>query len=384
MSNKRNFTRKLIDFFVIPVLTGIVVAATLLSLFPELRTLSDSSENLGDIGAEPVTSNFSGPVSYSQAVRRAAPSVVNIYTRTLPRQNNHPLLNHPFFRRLYEQQQRRIQASSLGSGVIMDKQGFIVTSYHIVGNVDEILVLLYDGREVPASIVGIDPETDLAVLKISADNLQDITIGNPDHIQIGDVVLAIGNPFGMGQTVTQGIVSATQRSGLNLNPIENYIQTDADINPGNSGGALIDAYGNLLGINSAKISLNDSEGIGFAVPIDEVQKVLSDIIEHGRVVRGWLGLEATQLTPTLSRRLNSTLPTGLLITGVSKGGPAESAGILRGDIVTAINGVAVTNAQRSINQIAGIVPGQPIELQLQRNNEVINVTATAGSRPAFN
>lgn len=379
----KSFGRKLIDFIALPVLTGIVVAAAVLSLFPELRTLSDNLENLGDIGAEPLVTTPSDPVSYSQAVKRAAPSVVNIYTRTLPRQNNHPLLSHPLFARLYKQQQQRGQ-DSLGSGVIMDAQGFIVTSYHVVGNVDKILVLLYDGRVVPASIVGTDPETDLAVLKIDSDNLQGITLGNPDQIQIGDVVLAIGNPFGMGQTVTQGIVSATRRNGLNLNTFENYIQTDADINPGNSGGALIDAYGNLLGINSAKINRNDSEGIGFAIPVDEVQKVLSDIVQYGRVIRGWLGFEASQLTPTLSRHLNINTPRGLLITGIANGAPAESAGIMIGDIVVSINGIPVTNAQKSINQIAGIVPGQPIELQLQRGSKLVEVTATAGSRPLLN
>ena len=379
----RSFSRKLVDFIVLPVLTGLVVAAALLSLFPELRNMSDRLENLGDIAANPIATGYSDPVSYAQAVKRAAPSVVNIYTRTIRRQNNHPLLNNPLFRRLYEQQQQRGQ-DSLGSGVIMDQQGFIVTSYHIVGNVDEILVLLYDGRVVPATIVGTDPETDLAVLKISSDKLQGITLGNPNQIQIGDVVLAIGNPFGMGQTVTQGIVSATRRNGLNLNTFENYIQTDADINPGNSGGALIDAYGNLLGINSAKINRNDSEGIGFAVPVDEVQKVLRDIIQHGRVVRGWLGFDASELTPTISRNLNINTPSGLLITGIAKGGPAHSAGMLPGDIVVSINGTPVTNAHKSINQIANIVPGQPIELELKRSKKTMKVTATAGSRPSTN
>ena len=224
----------------------------------------------------------------------------------------------------------------------------------------------------------------MAVLKITSDKLQGITLGNPNQIQIGDVVLAIGNPFGMGQTVTQGIVSATRRNGLNLNTFENYIQTDADINPGNSGGALIDAYGNLLGINSAKINRNDSEGIGFAVPVDEVQKVLRDIIQHGRVVRGWLGFDASELTPTISRNLNINTPNGLLITGIAKGGPAHSAGMLPGDIVISINGTPVTNAHKSINQIASIVPGQPIELELKRSKKTIKVTATAGSRPSIN
>lgn len=383
MSNNKSFNKKLIDYIAVPVVTGLAVAAVLLLLFPELRGPSNSSNYDDDLKAGSPMAGFSGPVSYARAVQSAAPSVVNIYTRTITKQSNHPLLNHPFFRRLYDQQQQRVQRS-LGSGVIMDTRGFIVTSHHVVDRVDEILVLLYDGREVPASVVGTDPETDLAVLKITSDNLQGIDIGNPDQIQIGDVVLAIGNPFGMGQTVTQGIISATRRNGLNLNTFENYIQTDADINPGNSGGALIDAYGNLLGINSAKINLKDSEGIGFAVPIDEVQKVLTDIVTHGRVVRGWLGFEAHQLTPALSKHLNIDITSGLMITGIAKDGPAHTAGMRPGDIVTSINDTPVTNAQLSIRQIAGMVPGEPIQLQLQRNSQSINITATTGSRPTAN
>ena len=380
MLNNRTFS-KVIDFIGLPVLTGLAVATVLLLLFPEFRDAADLSDQPNDLQYKTLSSDWSGPVSYAQAVRKAAPSVVNIYTRTMPRQNNHPLLTHPFFRRLYNQQQERAQ-SSLGSGVIMDKAGFIVTNYHVVDNVDEILVLLYDGREVPASVVGSDPDTDLAVLKIASDNLQDIPVGDPNQAEIGDVVLAIGNPFGMGQTVTQGIVSATRRNGLNLNTFENYIQTDANINPGNSGGALVDAYGNLLGINAAKINQDNSEGIAFAVPADEVQKVLTHIIEHGRVIRGWLGFDAHQLTPNLAERLKINLSSGLLITGIAKTGPAHTAGMRPGDIVISINGIPVTNAQRSISQIAEIIPGEPISLQIQRNNRRLDVTALAGERPS--
>jgi len=364
-----------------PTLTGLAVAALLLLLFPELRGTPTLAINEKIQGAQ--SSDFSGPVSYARAVAKAAPSVVNIYTRTVTRQSTYPLPNHPFFRRLYEQQQQRVRGS-LGSGVIMNSRGFIVTSYHVIDRVDEILVLLYDGREVPASVVGTDPETDLAVLKITADNLQSIEIGNPNQTEIGDVVLAIGNPFGMGQTVTQGIVSATRRNGLNLSTFENYIQTDADINPGNSGGALIDARGKLLGINAAKINRNDSEGIGFAVPVDEVENVLASIISQGRVIRGWLGFEAHQITPSLARQLNVDLSAGLLITGIAKGGPAHVAGLLPGDIVTSINGIEVTNPHSSINQIAEIIPGEPIALQIRRGDKPLEITATAGLRPAVN
>lgn len=369
---------KLIDFVWPPVVTGLAVAALLLLLLPELR-------NLG--GTNPLTSNFTsewlGPVSYSKAVKKAAPSVVNIYTKTTVKRGNQLPLKHPFFKRLRKQQSERIQGS-LGSGVIMDSAGFIVTSLHVVNNVDEILILLYDGRELPATMVGTDPETDLAILKIDAAKLQNINVGNPEKIEIGDVVLAIGNPFGMGQTVTQGIISATQRNGLNLNILENYIQTDADINPGNSGGALIDARGNLLGINTAVLNNDHSEGIGFAIPADEVQKVLKHIIEHGRVIRGWLGVEAIELTPAIATKLSLELTTGLLVTAVVKGGPTHVSGVLPGDIVTSINGVSVTDRHRSINQITEILPGQPIALVIKRGTEFLEIIATAGERPPFN
>ena len=293
------------------------------------------------------------------------------------------MARHPFFKKLYRQQPKRVEGS-LGSGVIVDKAGFIVTSFHVVDSVDEILILLYDGRELPASIVGTDPETDLAVLKIDTDNLQEIQFGNPNQAEIGDVVLAIGNPFGMGQTVTQGIVSATQRNGLNLSNLENYIQTDADINPGNSGGALIDAYGNLLGINAAILNNERSDGIGFAIPADDVQKVLTQIIEHGRVVRGWLGVEAIEVTPAIAKKLSLKISNGLLVTAIVKDGPTDLAGIVPGDIVTSINGLSVTDRHRSISQITDIIPGEPIRLVVLRNKQALEITATAGERPAIN
>ena len=366
-----------IEFIRIPVITGLAVAALILFIFPEFRGDNINTKH------EFSQSGWSGPVSYAQAVKKAAPSVVNIYTKTKVKRNALLLSRHPFFKRMYKQQPKRVEGS-LGSGVIIDKTGFIVTSFHVVDSVDEILILLYDGRELPAIIVGTDPETDLAVLKIDADNLQDIQFGDPNKAEIGDVVLAIGNPFGMGQTVTQGIVSATQRNGLNLNNLENYIQTDADINPGNSGGALIDAYGNLLGINAAIINNEKSDGIGFAIPADEVEKVLKHIIEYGRVVRGWLGVEAIEVTQTLAKKLSLDLSNGLLVTATVEDGPTEQAGILPGDIVTSINGLSVTDRHRSISQIAEIFPGQPIELIILRKQQVLTITAIAGERPATN
>ena len=370
---------KMIDFVWLPVVTGLAVAALLLLFLPELRNFGGPTSQMGNFS----TAEWLGPVSYSNAVKKAAPSVVNIYTKTTVKRSNHLPLKHPFFKRLKKQQSDRVQGS-LGSGVIMDSAGFIVTSLHVVDSVDEILILLYDGRELPATMVGTDPETDLAVLKIDAESLQNISVGNPDQIEIGDVVLAIGNPFGMGQTVTQGIISATQRNGLNLTILENYIQTDADINPGNSGGALIDARGNLLGINTAVLNNENSEGIGFAIPANEVQKVLTHIIDHGRVIRGWLGVEAIEITPTVATQLSLDFTTGLLVTGVVKEGPTHVAGVLPGDIVTSIDGISVTDRHRSINQITEIFPGQPIALVIKRGTEFLEITATAGERPPLN
>ncbi|MGC6481593.1 MAG: S1C family serine protease [Porticoccaceae bacterium] len=375
MASKRLLSG-VVDYIRLPILTGLAVATFLLFVFPEFRNGFNQTDQEFSNSAQ------FGPVSYSQAVRKAAPSVVNIYTKTKVKRKSHPLSRHPFFKRLYRQQPDRVEGS-LGSGVIIDKTGFIVTSFHVVDSVDEILILLYDGRELPATVVGTDPETDLAVLKIEANNLQEIQFGNPKQTEIGDVVLAIGNPFGMGQTVTQGIVSATQRNGLNLNNLENYIQTDADINPGNSGGALIDAYGNLLGINAAILNNEKSDGIGFAIPADEVQKVLTHIIEHGRVKRGWLGVEAIEITQAIAERLSVNLTNGLLVTATVKDGPTYQAGVLPGDIVTSINGLSVTNRHRSISQIAEIFPGQPIELVIERNHETLNITVTAGERPTL-
>jgi len=370
---------KMIDFVWLPVVTGLAVAALLLLFLPELRNFGGPTSQMGNFS----TAEWLGPVSYSNAVKKAAPSVVNIYTKTTVKRSNHLPLKHPFFKRLKKQQSDRVQGS-LGSGVIMDSAGFIVTSLHVVDSVDEILILLYDGRELPAIMVGTDPETDLAVLKINAESLQNISVGNPDQIEIGDVVLAIGNPFGMGQTVTQGIISATQRNGLNLTILENYIQTDADINPGNSGGALIDARGNLLGINTAVLNNENSEGIGFAIPANEVQKVLTHIIDHGRVIRGWLGVEAIEITPAVATQLSLDFTTGLLVTGVVKEGPTHVAGVLPGDIVTSIDGISVTDRHRSINQITEIFPGQPIALVIKRGTEFLEITATAGERPPLN
>ena len=364
-----------------PVLTGLFVAALLMLMFPQFRGDSTDFNNLAQKD-DTASSDWLGPVSYAAAVRRAAPSVVNIYTRKLRREKTHPLLNDPFIRRFFNYQQQRLQ-SSLGSGIIVRDDGFIMTNNHVVANVDEIVVLLYDGRDVPAKIVGTDPDTDLAILKIDVDQLQPISIGDAMDAKIGDVVLAIGNPYGLGQAVTQGIISATGRNGLGLNTFENFIQTDADINPGNSGGALVDVYGNLLGINTAKLDRSGAAGMSFAIPVNEAQKVLNDIIQHGRVIRGWLGMDATPLNQDLARHFNTSTTRGLLVNGVFNTGPAQKAGIRPGDIVIGINGTAVTDRHSSASQIADVMPGQPIKLEILRGIETFTLTAIAGTRPVI-
>jgi serine protease DegS len=371
-----------INFIGKPVLIGLFVAATLMVVFPEFRGQSnnDASDEPMDLRDSNLASGWAGPVSYSSAVSRAAPSVVNIYTRTVTKAAKHPLLNDPLFGRLYNRQQQRIK-SSLGSGVIMQADGFIMTNHHVIDGADQILVLLYDGRTAAAVVVGTDAETDLAVLKINASQLQPISIGEPAQARIGDVVLAIGNPFGVGQTVTQGIVSATQRNGIGLNTFENFIQTDADINPGNSGGALVDAYGNLLAINTASLNQSGSAGISFAIPADSAEKVLKDIIQYGRVIRGWLGMDAFPLTPQTSKQLNIAVNHGLLVRAVSKGGPSHRVGIQANDIVISINGSPVTDRHTSVNQIADVMPGKTIELEILRQGKTFDVTAVAGIRP---
>ncbi len=371
----------IISYIAKPSLVGLAVAALLLFVFPEFRQQNapDNASSM-DLDHRAQGNEWSGPVSYSHAVARAAPSVVNIYTRKITKPTNHPLLNDPYFRRLFNNQQQRIQ-SSLGSGVIMQADGFMLTNNHVIDGADQILVLLYDGREAAAVVVGKDPETDLAVLKIEADDLQPISVGEPSQARIGDVVLAIGNPYGVGQTVTQGIVSATGRNGLGLNTFENFIQTDADINPGNSGGALVDSYGNLLGINTAILNQSGSVGIGFAIPADTAAKVLQDIVSYGYVVRGWLGMDAFPLTAVIAKRLNLPLSHGLLVRAIYNGSPANLVGIQPGDVVVTINGEPVTDRQSSISQIADVAPGAPIELEIWRQGQTFTVTAVAGIRP---
>lgn len=375
---------KFLNDFGWPILAGLLAATVAVLLFPQL-----TGQHFVTGGAVESLSARDGsalaPVSsYAPAVRRAAPSVVNIYTRKKVPESKHPLLNDPFFRRFFNNnnvpQQQRME-SSLGSGVIVSSDGFILTNHHVISGAEEILTLLHDGREANARVIGTDPETDLAVLKIDLDGLQPSIIGDLQHTEVGDIVLAIGNPFGVGQSVSQGIISAKGRKDLGLNTFENFIQTDAAINPGNSGGALVDLHGNLLGINSAILNENSSVGIGFAIPSDTAIKVLDDIIKNGRVIRGWLGVEAQRLAPQIAQRLGIEPPAALLITDVHVAGPAFQSGLKPGDVITHINGQRVGDGASGMNLIAQLSPGDPISLKVIRRDQHLTIAAIAGTRP---
>jgi len=326
-----------------------------------------------------------GPVSYADAVQRAAPAVVNVHTAKIITRKAHPLLEDPvfqqFFGNRFGQSRREIQ-TSLGSGVLISKQGYVLTNNHVIEGADEIQVLLADGRSARATVVGTDADTDIAVLHIEVDNLPAIIIGNSKSLRVGDVALAIGNPFGVGQTVTFGIVSATGRDHLGINAFEEFIQTDAAINPGNSGGALINATGELIGINSAIYSrTGGSQGIGFAIPINLAKGVMTQIIEQGHVVRGWLGIEAQDLTPQLAESFGLDSTHGVLISGVLREGPADTAGVLPGDVVTNINGRNVANTSEAMKVISEQKPNTVILLGGIRDSKPVYVKVRVQQRP---
>jgi serine protease DegQ len=322
--------------------------------------------------------------SYNDAVRRAMPSVVNIFTSKEIRTPRHPLLNDPIFRRFFGEQlpDEAQRASSLGSGVIVSASGYVLTNHHVVEAADEIEVALADGKKLLAKVVGNDPETDLAVLRVNADNLPAISFGSAENLRVGDVVLAIGNPFGVGQTVTGGIVSALGRTGLGINTFENFIQTDAAINPGNSGGALIDASGNLIGINTAIFSRSGgSMGIGFAIPVSTAKMVLDQIVKSGTVTRGWIGVEVQEITPPIAESFKLGGTRGALIAGVLRGGPADKAGVKPGDVLVEVEGRPVADPTSMLNLIAALPPGKPASVKVKRSGQEIDATITVGRRP---
>ncbi|MBW8329333.1 MAG: Do family serine endopeptidase [Thiobacillus sp.] len=332
----------------------------------------------------PATGERAVSESFAPAAQKVIPTVVNVFTQQKVRTPTHPALQDPIFRYFFGDRldARPREVSNLGSGVIVSPNGYILTNQHVVEAADEIQVALADGRTLPARVVGADPETDLAVLKIDADQLPAITFALADSLKVGDWVLAIGNPFGVGQTVTAGIVSALGRTHLGINTFENFIQTDAAINPGNSGGALVDSAGNLVGVNSAIYSrTGGSQGIGFAIPVSIARQVMEQIIKSGSVTRGWVGIEVQDLTPELAESFNLKSAEGALIAGVLKGGPADAGGMRPGDILLAVNGNKVSDSASLLNLIAALKPGDHARLTVARKQQSLDLKIQVGLRP---
>ncbi len=363
----------MLKFALQAVTAGLALAFVVLILKPEW--IPDMS------GTTAVTRDSRDDViSYSRAVAIATPAVVNVYTAQAVTSLPSPFLNDPFFKRYFADIRSETPtqiARSRGSGVIMSPEGYVVTNHHLIRGADEIRVMLQDGREARATVFGTDPDTDLAVLKIGLPSLPAIAINEARRPRVGDVVLAIGNPFGVGKTVTMGIVSATGRSRIGLNTFEDFIQTDAAINPGNSGGALINPYGELIGINTAIYSdSGGSQGIGFAIPAALARRVMQEIIEHGYVVRGWLGIEVQALANTEAGR-----PTAVTVVNVLAKTPAEKADLQAGDVLIRVDDTPVDDPQSALNAIARVKPGNQVSLGIVRSGEAREVVITVAQRP---
>ncbi|WP_277811202.1 Do family serine endopeptidase [Chromohalobacter canadensis] len=389
-----------------PIISGILLAIVLLNAFPQLmgeRSVDDATTPVPDTSAVRAIAERTdtaerapevveaaplhrsqGPASYASAVNKAAPAVVNIYSSRMVERSEHPLMSDPFFQQFFgkDMPQRQRMLSSLGSGVIVSAEGYVLTNNHVIRDADEIQVALRDGRETLAKVVGTDPESDLAVLKIPSEDLPVIQLSDSEQVAIGDVGLAIGNPFGVGQTVTMGIISATGRNHLGLNAYEDFIQTDAAINPGNSGGALVNAEGALVGINTAIFSRSGgSQGIGFAIPANLAHQVLDQIVAHGRVIRGWLGIDVQAMTPDLASSFGLKTLTGVVIASVVPDGPGDKAGLQPGDVLMSINGEPIVDAREAMADIAEISPGTQLPITIVRDGKKREITLTAGERP---
>jgi serine protease DegQ len=364
----------------------IFAQATTLALAALFVVLTFKPHWVADLGIEPGGSpsgelglrEGGGPFAshgFRDAASRAMPAVVYVFTTQKLSAQEHPLLNDPVFRRFFGDPSDREPSSGLGSGVIVSQKGYVLTNHHVVQGADQIEVALADGRRAKAAVVGTDPDTDLAVLKISMANLPVIAFGRPADARVGDTVLAIGNPFGVGQTVTQGIISAMGRTRLGINTYENFIQTDAAINPGNSGGALVDTQGNLLGINTAIYTRSGgNQGIGFAIPADTARQVMEALVTQGKVSRGYIGVEPRDAPDG----------DGSLIAGVLRGGPADQAGMKPGDIVMAVNEKPIRNMTELMQTVAQVLPGTRAKIKVMRNGRSTELVVTVIERPNNN
>ncbi len=344
---------------------------------PGLALIEAAPSGLAALGAAPPM-----PGSFSAAAQKAAPAVVSINTSksAVPNQRS----DDPWFQFFFGDQAQPGQQpqSGLGSGVIISAEGYILTNNHVVEGADDIDVVLTDGRHARAKVIGTDPDSDLAVLKIALDRLPVIVLGNSEQLLVGDRVLAIGNPFGVGQTVTSGIVSALGRNQLGINTFENFIQTDAAINPGNSGGALVDVDGKLLGINTAIYSRSGGNmGIGFAIPVSTAKQVLESIVAQGEVQRGWIGVEPSDLSPELAETFGVKASAGVIITGVLQNAPAALAGLRPGDVITKVGEKNIGNVQELLSHVAALKPGVPARFQLLRRNQSLTLEITPSQRP---
>ena len=376
--------RKLWLIFAQAATISLAVLFVVSTLRPDLLSFGGRNGGVVTIRESPHGAGTTAIASYRAAANKSMGAVVNIFTSKDVKTQRHPFMDDPVFRRFFGDQfdGEPQRSASLGSGVIVGAEGFILTNHHVIEAADEIEIALADGRKLPARVVGTDPDTDLAVLKVDGKDLPSITFGQSDNLKVGDVVLAIGNPFGVGQTVTMGIVSALGRSHLGINTFENFIQTDAAINPGNSGGALVDASGNLVGVNSAIYSRSGgSMGIGFAIPVSIARQVFDQIIATGSVTRGWIGVEVQDLTPELAESFKLPNTEGTLIAGVLKNGPADRGGIKPGDILVGVEGKPVTDSSSMLNLVAALQPGKQATLRLLRNGNEVKLKITVGKRP---
>jgi serine protease DegS len=379
---------KLILFLCASTVVGLAGAFVLLLARPDLLARTGIEVAAPVVPAVPVSAIQAAPVpaqmavnSYAEAVALSSPAVVNVYAARVVTERTFPSQFDSLFGDVWPSVRKRIE-QSLGSGVVVDREGHIVTNYHVIANAAEIRVQLADGRQATAEVVGRDPDTDLAVLKVKLAKLPVVALGRSDQLRIGDVVLAIGNPLGLGQTVTQGIVSATGRGQLGVATFENFIQTDAAINFGNSGGALINARGELIGINTAVLSKSmGTEGIGFAIPVNLVRGVMAEIVKNGRVIRGWFGIVPQDLSEDDARALGSTDGTGVAIAALYPASPAFDLGLQRGDMIVALNGKPVHSAQESLATIAALRPGAVLKVSGLRGGVPFSVESKVSERP---